>query len=102
MLQTLKTIALQYHEKVDINLIEKIRIGFYIPQQKLDILQDIYFTTPEQFVFFMLLSAYYHVDSLCTFLVKLHLILSSAYNHFYKGSAIEYSLKLFTEYNGTH
>ena len=37
----------QNHEEVDINLIEKIRIGFYIPQWKLDILQDIYFNTPE-------------------------------------------------------
>ena len=74
ILQTLKTIALQYHEEVDINLIKKIRIGFYIPQQKLDILQDIYFTTPEQFVSFMLLSAYYHVDSLYTFLVKLNFV----------------------------
>ena len=51
ILQTLKTIALQYCKEVDINLIEEIRIEFYIPQQKLDILQDIYFTTPEQFVF---------------------------------------------------
>ena len=102
ILQTLKTIALQYHGEVDINLIEKIRIGFFIPQQKLDILQDIYFTTPDQFVFFMLLTAYYHVDSLYTFLAKLHLILSSTYNHFYKGSPIEHSLKWFIEYNGTH
>ena len=62
IVQTLKTIALQYYEEADINLIEKIRIRFYIPQNKLDILQDIYFTTPEQFGFFMLLSAYYHVD----------------------------------------
>ena len=102
ILHTLKTIALQYREEADINLIEKIRIGFYIPQWKLDILQDIYFTTPEQFLFFMLLSAYYHVDSLYTFLVKHHFILSSTYSHFYKGSTIEHSLKWFIEYNGTH
>ena len=68
----------------------------------LEKISEIYFTTPEHFVFFMLLSAYYQVDSLYTFLVKLHLILSSTYNHFYKGSATEHSLKWFIEYNGTH
>ena len=60
ILQTLKTIALQYHEEVDINLIEKIRIGFYIPQQKLSFYKT-----------FILL----HQNNLCSLCCSVHTIM---------------------------
>ena len=101
ILKILQNIASHYHEEADITFVNKIRITFHIRQDKIDTLADIHYASSTNFIFFLLLSAYFHNESLSDFFQNLNEILLKTEGFIYKGTDMEERMKYLLHHEDT-